>query len=1345
MDHLFRTTPSHLFATLTVAGIVASASVTLDAGAPLVQAFRAPAGRQVRRVFAALPTPRIGVLSVKTAAEQTVASVQSQVTALASRVTSMEQVVQHDVVLGDATSADQGGTMPVPMREEFPPAVNLLRNSSFEESSDDAPRQWNYQLDSNSGNTKTSAEAYRSGSQGLKVVGGGTGNYGVSQPAAKMIERRDYAFSVWVKPVNTDPHTIKLSFWDEVANKEAAAKTFSFSGTKEWSRIVFQISNKNGWNGKKWFPMIMVNGLGSGSLYLDDAQLEEASSYTPYHFTGGGATQSFVSMLGDGGVEIDAHGNIYPAVNGIGGIGTGDNKFSEIKLSKASIDKDGTLTLNGDLTVNGNSSLKGTYTFTGKIASHLIPDTNNSFDLGSTTSQWRNLYVGIINSISNGNIGISAGTGTLNISAATAQLTGNLVVTGTETLNGVAYTFPGADGSSSNILSTNGSGILSWSTIGASGITADSLDFTEFKDSMALDADTSINGPFSLIVRTGNAARQNATAGNNDLQLSAADQILMDAATFRLATSSGSAGTLDLIATGTMTLSTSSNGTNILARTGTGRFDVAAGGTGTGSTAAITLASTNGGIDLSTSGVAGNGNLTLRSAGNLLLDASASSTNIDVLAGGRTSTSLTLRSFNGGIDVSSSSANGSGDIVVRSAGTLSLDTSKNNANILANTGTGRLIVTTNSTGTGSTAGISLLATSGGIDISTSGVGGNGNLTLRSGGNFVIDTTGNNNSIAVLSGDSTSTSLTLRSTRGGIDVSSGYAAGSGDIIVRSGGSLRLDNSSGGLANAASNNIIVNSGGRGGGTGGSAIQLQANNGAINVSSGNAAGSGDIALRSGGSLILDTSAKGGNVNIFTGTGFIGVNQTAAPNYTLDVSGTGRFVCTNNFANASKATYCSDVAEAYETNDSTLTPGDVLIIDRSDSTKVARSLYAYQGVIGVYSTSPGLLVGGETILGTGKMVAGDNRIPVAMVGRVPVKVNNENGPIKIGDRLVSSSTPGYAMKAIKQGVTLGAALEGATFTAGSSSTVMTYVNISWYFPEVINELERQYALSNALGTTPNAQAALAAAVSTTAPSSVPAAVSGATALDLAHGAVLGTTTSAPELRVAIPPTEFPNLLVAEALTVGQSLTVHGTSRFEGEVTAVADATFEKSVIIIGNLHVGGNLDVAGALTTPMIAGSTLAAGDPVSINGDGTVSRAGGGRPVVGIAASHASSGGTVSVAIAGRVGGLSGLTAGSRYFVSGNGVLTADGAGAQSIGVAVTSSELIVQAGAGLPVAAPSAALGTVSTPTASPTTSESPSVVSTTTAPPSPSPTPAMSVTPTPSFPSPSVSPTPSVTP
>ena len=39
-------------------------------------------------------------------------------------------------------------------------------------------------------------------------------------------------------------------------------------------------------------------------------------------------------------------------------------------------------------------------------------------------------------------------------------------------------------------------------------------------------------------------------------------------------------------------------------------------------------------------------------------------------------------------------------------------------------------------------------------------------------------------------------------------------------------------------------------------------------------------------------------------------------------------------------------------------------------------------------------------------------DEVPVAMVGIVPCKVSAENGAIKVGDLLVTSSTPGHAMR---------------------------------------------------------------------------------------------------------------------------------------------------------------------------------------------------------------------------------------------------------------------------------------------------------------------------------------------
>ena len=87
-------------------------------------------------------------------------------------------------------------------------------------------------------------------------------------------------------------------------------------------------------------------------------------------------------------------------------------------------------------------------------------------------------------------------------------------------------------------------------------------------------------------------------------------------------------------------------------------------------------------------------------------------------------------------------------------------------------------------------------------------------------------------------------------------------------------------------------------------------------------------------------------------------------------------------------------------------LNPGDVLIVGQDG--KLVCSTQPFQtSVMGVYSTKPGFV--------GGRPVEGDlpDRVPLAIVGVVPVKVSAENGPILPGDLIVTSSAPGHAMKA--------------------------------------------------------------------------------------------------------------------------------------------------------------------------------------------------------------------------------------------------------------------------------------------------------------------------------------------
>ena len=131
-------------------------------------------------------------------------------------------------------------------------------------------------------------------------------------------------------------------------------------------------------------------------------------------------------------------------------------------------------------------------------------------------------------------------------------------------------------------------------------------------------------------------------------------------------------------------------------------------------------------------------------------------------------------------------------------------------------------------------------------------------------------------------------------------------------------------------------------------------------------------------------------------------------------DVRITGTYYGTFNGVTA-------DVAETFETLQSSnrpITPGDVVVIDPSADERVTVSSRPYDRyVAGVISTEPGL-----------RLAAEDPGMPLALVGRVPTKVTTENGAIRRGDLLVTSSKPGFAMRAdrvkLRQGMVIGKAL---------------------------------------------------------------------------------------------------------------------------------------------------------------------------------------------------------------------------------------------------------------------------------------------------------------------------------
>jgi hypothetical protein len=98
----------------------------------------------------------------------------------------------------------------------------------------------------------------------------------------------------------------------------------------------------------------------------------------------------------------------------------------------------GNQTNTGNLTVNGNTTLgnaaSDTVTVTADVASNIIPSADNTYDLGASGSEWKDLYIDGTANIDTGSID-TANVGTLAVSG-NSTMTGNLTVNGSITGSG---------------------------------------------------------------------------------------------------------------------------------------------------------------------------------------------------------------------------------------------------------------------------------------------------------------------------------------------------------------------------------------------------------------------------------------------------------------------------------------------------------------------------------------------------------------------------------------------------------------------------------------------------------------------------------------------------------------------------------------------------------------------------------------------------------------------------------------------------------------------------------------------------------------------------------------------
>lgn len=200
----------------------------------------------------------------------------------------------------------------------------------------------------------------------------------------------------------------------------------------------------------------------------------------------------------------------------------------------------------------------------------------------------------------------------------------------------------------------------------------------------------------------------------------------------------------------------------------------------------------------------------------------------------------------------------------------------------------------------------------------------------------------------------------------------------------------------------------------------------------------------------------------NIISGT-TAGTNLISFTNFKVTTGG----AITGTFATASTERLCwdgsggsditdctgspGDYAEQYGTTDASISAGDLVVLDSSKQSVQTIDDQGYKGskswvlksakandstVVGIVSTQPNDVIGEN-------FTVDENPRPIALSGRVPVNVTNENGPIHGGDFITTSSTPGKGMKAKLAGRVIGMALSDFDDVDGQ---VIVQIDNTWY-----------------------------------------------------------------------------------------------------------------------------------------------------------------------------------------------------------------------------------------------------------------------------------------------------------
>ncbi len=157
--------------------------------------------------------------------------------------------------------------------------------------------------------------------------------------------------------------------------------------------------------------------------------------------------------------------------------------------------------------------------------------------------------------------------------------------------------------------------------------------------------------------------------------------------------------------------------------------------------------------------------------------------------------------------------------------------------------------------------------------------------------------------------------------------------------------------------------------------------------------------------------------------------------------------------FSDANIYSTPADVAEMYFVQGNAAA-GDVVeaVPAANEDTFAVTKATGAHTIMGVISTAPGPVMNYDW-KNPGKLAM---QKPVALVGRVPVKVSEENGAIHTGDRLtVSGQIPGHAAKMTQSGQSIGIALEDSHGGGSGTDEILVFVNLGYQKVEVAQNAE--------------------------------------------------------------------------------------------------------------------------------------------------------------------------------------------------------------------------------------------------------------------------------------------------